>query len=83
MLTSPQSLKLDVKKIEFFYLQFLNAMAKTRLLTTISSKNLLVIKDKRRYLNFISQYLSDQDRQYLEPENYQVKYLSYYWAFNK
>ncbi len=34
-------------------------------------------------LNFISQYLSDDDAAYLEAGDYRVKYLDYNWALNQ
>ncbi|MGF1601630.1 MAG: DUF547 domain-containing protein [Thermosynechococcaceae cyanobacterium] len=38
---------------------------------------------ERAVLNFISNYLSPEDKAYLEQGDYQVKYLGYDWALNK
>ena len=40
-------------------------------------------KKEKAVLNFISQYLSSQDRQYLEQGNYKISYLKYDWSLNK
>ena len=40
-------------------------------------------KKEKAVLNFISQYLDPQQRQYLEAGNYKVDYLDYDWALNK
>jgi len=40
-------------------------------------------RKEKAVLNFISQYLSSQDRQYLEQGNYKVSYLNYDWSLNK
>ncbi|MEM9276731.1 MAG: DUF547 domain-containing protein [Cyanobacteria bacterium P01_F01_bin.143] len=40
-------------------------------------------KKEQAVLNFISQYLSSQDRQYLEQGNYKISYLKYDWSLNK
>ena len=40
-------------------------------------------KKERAVLNFISQYLDPQDRNYLEQGNYKVSYLGYNWSLNK
>ncbi|MEB3213471.1 MAG: DUF547 domain-containing protein, partial [Leptolyngbyaceae bacterium] len=37
---------------------------------------------ERAALNFISQYLSDEDAEYLEAGGYQVRYIDYNWALN-
>ncbi len=37
---------------------------------------------ERAALNFISQYLSDEDAAYLEAGDYEVRYLDYDWALN-
>lgn len=48
------------------------------------------IKDKftgsdneRAVLNFVSRYVSDSDRSYLEAGKYQIDYLSYDWSLNR
>ena len=38
---------------------------------------------QRAVLNFISQYLNDQDRDYLVRGNYKLSYLPYDWSLNK
>lgn len=38
---------------------------------------------ERAVLNFISEYVSPEDRAYLEQGDYAVKYLGYDWALNK
>ena len=40
-------------------------------------------KKEKAVLNFISQYLNSQDRQYLEQGNYKISYLNYDWSLNK
>ena len=40
-------------------------------------------KKERAVLNFISQYLNSQDRQYLEEGQYKISYLNYDWSLNK
>ena len=40
-------------------------------------------KKEKAVLNFISQYLNSQDRQYLEQGNYKISYLGYDWSLNK
>jgi len=37
---------------------------------------------ERAALNFMSQYLSDEDAAYLEAGDYRVRYLDYNWALN-
>ena len=37
----------------------------------------------RAVLNFISPYISERDRSYLELKNYQVKYVKYDWRLNE
>ncbi|NEZ55779.1 DUF547 domain-containing protein [Adonisia turfae] len=39
-------------------------------------------KEERAVLNFISQYVSDEDRAYLEAGDYQVSYFDYDWTLN-
>ncbi|MEM9543172.1 MAG: DUF547 domain-containing protein [Cyanobacteria bacterium P01_E01_bin.42] len=39
-------------------------------------------KKQRATLNFISQYVSDEDREYLEAGEYEVRYLDYDWDLN-
>lgn len=38
---------------------------------------------ERAVLNFVSQYVSSEDRDYLQKGGYQVKYLDYNWALNQ
>lgn len=38
---------------------------------------------ERAVLNFISRYLSDEDRRYLETARYDIKYLDYDWSLNE
>jgi hypothetical protein len=38
---------------------------------------------ERAVLNFISRYLTDEDRRYLESANYSIKYLDYDWSLNE
>jgi hypothetical protein len=38
---------------------------------------------ERAVLNYVSKYLSQQDRQYLEQGDYQIKYLDYDWSLNE
>ena len=40
-------------------------------------------KKQKAVLNFISQYLNSQDRQYLEQGKYKISYLDYDWSLNK
>ena len=40
-------------------------------------------KKQKAVLNFISQYLNPQDRQYLEQGKYKISYLDYDWSLNK
>ena len=40
-------------------------------------------KKEKAVLNFISQYLDNQDSQYLEQGQYQISYLKYDWSLNK
>ncbi len=40
-------------------------------------------KKEKAVLNFISQYLNPQDRQYLEEGQYKISYLNYDWSLNK
>lgn len=39
--------------------------------------------NQRAVLNFISDYLSPEDQEYLEQGNYKIKYLNYDWSLNK
>ncbi|NEQ59524.1 MAG: DUF547 domain-containing protein [Moorea sp. SIO4A1] len=39
--------------------------------------------NQRAVLNFISDYLSSEDQEYLEQGNYKIKYLNYDWSLNK
>ncbi|EKV03803.1 Protein of unknown function, DUF547 [Leptolyngbya sp. PCC 7375] len=39
-------------------------------------------KEEQAVLNFISQYVSDEDRAYLEAGDYQVSYFDYDWTLN-
>ncbi|NEQ12022.1 MAG: DUF547 domain-containing protein, partial [Moorea sp. SIO4E2] len=39
--------------------------------------------NQRAVLNFISNYLSPEDQEYLERGNYKIKYLNYDWSLNK
>ncbi|NEQ81003.1 MAG: DUF547 domain-containing protein [Moorea sp. SIO2I5] len=39
--------------------------------------------NQRAVLNFISDYLSSEDKEYLEQGNYKIKYLNYDWSLNK
>jgi hypothetical protein len=36
----------------------------------------------RAVLNFVANYLSEQDRAFLETENYSVQYITYNWTLN-
>ena len=38
---------------------------------------------ERAVLNYFSKYLSQQDRQYLEQADYQIKYFDYDWSLNE
>lgn len=40
-------------------------------------------KEEQAVLNFISQYVSEEDRAYLEAGDYQVSYFDYDWTLNK
>ena len=40
-------------------------------------------KKEKAVLNFISQYLNTQERQYLEQGQYKISYLKYDWSLNK
>lgn len=40
-------------------------------------------KKERSVLNFLSNYLNSEDRQYLEENKYKVGYLNYDWSLNK
>lgn len=40
-------------------------------------------KEERAVLNFISQYVSEDDRAYLEAGDYKVSYFDYDWSLNK
>ncbi len=40
-------------------------------------------KKETAVLNFISQYLNSQDRQYLEQGKYKISYLNYDWSLNQ
>ncbi|MEO0867521.1 MAG: DUF547 domain-containing protein [Cyanobacteria bacterium J06642_11] len=40
-------------------------------------------KEERAVLNFISNYVSDEDRAYLEAGDYKVSYFDYDWSLNK
>jgi hypothetical protein len=37
---------------------------------------------ERAVLNYVSKYLSEQDQQYLEQGDYEIKYLDYDWSLN-
>ena len=39
--------------------------------------------NERAVLNFISQYLNEEDREYLAQGNYRLRYLDYDWSLNK
>ena len=39
--------------------------------------------EERAVLNYLSKYLSEQDQQYLEQGDYQIKYLDYDWTLNE
>ncbi len=48
-----------------------------------AAENQYAGKEKERaVLNFISQYLEDQNQTYLAQGNYKVGYLSYDWSLN-
>jgi hypothetical protein len=40
-------------------------------------------KKEKAVLNFLSQYLKGEDRQYLETGNYKIDYLDYDWSLNQ
>ncbi|MEM9484841.1 MAG: DUF547 domain-containing protein [Cyanobacteria bacterium P01_F01_bin.116] len=40
-------------------------------------------KEEKAVLNFISKYVSDEDRAYLEAGDYKVSYFDYDWSLNK
>ncbi len=40
-------------------------------------------KEERAVLNFISKYVSDEDRAYLEAGDYKLSYFDYDWSLNK
>lgn len=40
-------------------------------------------KKQKAVINFLSQYLTPEDTEYLENGNYKVKYLDYDWSLNK
>ena len=40
-------------------------------------------KDQKAVLNFISQYVDDSDRAYLEAGAYDIKYTTYNWNLNR
>ena len=39
--------------------------------------------NERAVLNFISQYLNEEDREYLAQGNYRLRYLNYDWSLNR
>ena len=39
-------------------------------------------EEERAVLNFISNYVSEEDRAYLEAGDYQISYFDYDWALN-
>ena len=81
-LTSPQGLIIDRQQNRVELSAIFNWYGKDWI-TDYDSDRFTENQKERAVLNFISQYLEPQDRQYLEQGNYKVRYLSYNWSLNE
>ena len=82
-ITSPQGFKID-REQKIVYLSSIFKWYGQDWLPNYGTENKFTgSKKEKAVLNFISQYLNSQDRQYLEQGKYKISYLNYDWSLNK
>jgi hypothetical protein len=82
-LNSPEGLKIDQANNTVYLSQIFDWFGEDWS-TGYATKDGFSGNDKERaVLNFVSQYVSPEDRAYLQKGGYQVKYLDYNWALNQ
>ena len=82
-LASPQGFKLDRQEDWVFLSAIFKWYGKDSIANYNIEQKFAGNEREKAVLNFISQYLSDMDLQYLERGNYQVKHSNYDWALNE
>jgi hypothetical protein len=82
-LTSPEGLQIDRTNNTVYLSQIFDWFGEDWSAAYATKDGFSGNDKERAVLNFVSQYVSPEDRDYLQKGGYQVKYLDYNWALNQ
>lgn len=82
-LNSPEGLKIDRANNTVYLSQIFDWFGEDWQAGYATKEGFSGNDKERAVLNFVSQYLSSTDQDYLQKGGYQVKYLEYNWALNQ
>lgn len=82
-LTSPEGLRIDRANNTVYLSQIFDWFGEDWSTAYATQEGFGGNDKERAVLNFVSQYVSPEDRDFLQKGGYQVKYLEYNWALNQ